>query len=486
MATAAPPVPTGISRTFLIVWAGQVVSLLGTNLTGFALAIWVFQGTGSVTQLALVLMAVAVPGIILGPFAGVYADRFDRRVVMLVTDGIAGVASLGLAAAFFFGDLTMWQIVVATGISSAAQAFQEPAYLAAIPTLVSQDRLGRANGLVQLGPAVGMLVAPAIAGALLLTLGVWAVLAIDVVTFLVAVGTLAIVRFPPVPRTTVASESSVWQEAKTGFRYLLDRPGMFRLIMVFAGVNLLFGFVNVLYAPLFLSYANEAVVGAVLSVAGLGMVLGSVAMSVWGGPKRRVLGLIVMLSGMGVFIAISGVRPSLTAAAIGATGVMFIVPLANGTGQSLWQVKVELDMQGRVFSTRRMLSVAAAPLAYVLAGPLADNVFEPAMAEGGALSGVLGPVLGTGTGRGIGAMFVFVGLGALVLAVVSLLDPKIRNIERDYPDIAMPEDAPDDPFASESAEQPAQARDARPAAGGIPDPAPATVRGPDPSRWSPS
>jgi MFS transporter, DHA3 family, macrolide efflux protein len=416
-----------------------VVSLLGSSLTGFGLGIWVYQETGSVTRLALVMLAVTVPGVLLAPIAGVYVDQLDRRVVMFAMDAIAGASTLVLALLFLTDTLAFWHILAATAVTSAAQAFQEPAYLAAIPTLVGKEQLGRANGLVQLGPAFGTLVAPLAAGALLATSGVWAILIADVVTFTVALVTLAIVRFPPIPRSLDSGESVPMRvQAWSGLRYLRARPGMWRLLLVFAGMNLLFGFVSVLYPPLFLSFTSELVLGAVLSVAGLGMVAGSLLMSAWGGPRRRVAGLMVMLGAIGIAIVLTGWRPMVPLAALGTLGVMFILPMATCTSQTLWQLKIPLDMQGRVFSTRRMLSVAATPIAYLLAGPLADRIFEPAMTDGGPLADIFGPIIGTGAGRGIGLMFILVGLATVALAASTWLDPKIRNLETDYPDIDMP------------------------------------------------
>lgn len=437
-------------RTFLTVWFGQFVSVLGTTLTGFALAVYVFVETGSVTRLAAVLAAVAVPGILLAPIAGVIVDRFDRRAVMLGADIIAGAGSVVLALSYFADGLELWLIIPVLAVASAAQAFQEPAYLATIPTLVPKEQIGRANGLVQLAQAAGHIIAPFAAGALLATVGMGVVFVIDVATFGVAVVTLLVVRFPGVRAEAPPISPSMRGEAVEGFRFLWDRQGMFRFLMLAAVLNLLFGFVNVLFAPLFLAFTNEAVMGAALSVAGVGMLVGSLLMSAWGGPKQRVRGMLVFVALLGVGIAVSGLRPSVVVAGAGTLIVMLILPLVNGTSQAFWQVKVPLAMQGRVFSTRRMLATVASPLAYVLAGPLADGLFEPAMAEGGWLGSLLGDVIGAGAGRGIGAMFVFIGLATVLLAVIGWTDPRVRNLEADYPDAIEPSAEADlEPVAEE-------------------------------------
>ncbi len=420
-------------RTFLIVWFGQLVSQVGGTMTGFALVIHVYQTTGSVTRLGVVMLSVSLPAVLLAPFAGVAVDRHDRRLVMLLADTVAAASTLAMALLFFFGSLEYWQILAAGALSSAAGAFQEPAYRASLPTLVRKEHLGRANGLVEMGPAIGTLVAPAIAGALLLLAGLGTVLVVDVATFLVAVATLAAVRFPSVVSGEAESASAI-REALAGFRYLRERGGLLGLLWVYAGLNLVLTLSNVLWVPVFLAFANEAAIGALFSTVGVAMLLGSVVMSVWGGPKRRVAGIMLFLSVGGVGLAIAGLRPSIWISGAGAVLLMLTVPIVNGTSQALWQTKVDLPIQGRVFSTRRMVAQIATPIAFLSAGPLADGIFEPLLMEDGALAGSLGTVFGTGPGRGSALLITCTGLGVIVLAAVGWALPKIRNLETDIPD----------------------------------------------------
>lgn len=427
-------------RTFLTVWSGQLVSQVGTAMTGFAMSIYVFQESGSVTRLATVMLGANLPGILLAPVAGVIVDRFDRRRVMLVSDAAAGMGSLALAILLFAGNLAYWHIIAVTVVGSAAGAFQEPAYRSALPTLVSKGALGRANGLVEMAPAVGTLLAPAIAGAVLLLSGPAAVLAIDFSTFLVAVATLAFVRFPQVA-IAPGDRRGIRAEALDGLRYLLDRRGLLGLLGIAAGLNFVFTLTNVLWIPVFLAFTDEATLGTVMSGVGLSMVLGSIVMSAWGGPRHRVAGMLGMLALGGGFLALAGLRPSLVTACIGAFGLMAIIPMVNGTSQALWQTKVAPAIQGRVFSTRRMVATIATPLAFVLAGPLADGVFEPLLLEDGPLSGVLGPVFGTGPGRGSALLVTIGGLVVIGLSALGWSMPFIRHLERDVPD-AIPDGPP--------------------------------------------
>ncbi|MDH3470490.1 MAG: MFS transporter [Acidimicrobiia bacterium] len=416
-----------------MVWLGQLVSISGTTLSAFGLQLFVFVETGSVTKLSFVVLAFAVPGIVLAPMAGSVADRFDRRLVMLIADGVAGAATLITAGLFFSDALELWHIYLLVAVGSGANAFQEPAWLASIPMLVPKEQLGRANGLVQLNQGISIVVAPAAAGALLAIGDLGLVLMVDAVTFVVGVLALASVRFPRLVREDRA-EATVGKDALKAWRYLRERPGLFGLLWLYSGVNFMLSFGNVLFIPLILSFSTEAAAGAVLAAAGFGAIVGSLAMAATGGPKRLVRAVLGSLLFIGVFSAMAGLRASVPFIAVAVVLLMLSVPIANTASQVIWQTKVELGMQGRIFSLRRMISSAVAPAAILLAGPLADKVFEPRFEEGGGLADSVGSVIGTGPGRGIGFLLVLSGIGAIGLAVVGWLVPRIRNIETDLPD----------------------------------------------------
>lgn len=432
-------------RTFLVVWVGQLVSLVGTNLTGFALAIFVYLETGSVTQLSLVLLASQVPQLVVTPFAGALVDRWDRRRAMLLADTGAGASTLVIATLLLADSLEIWHLYPLLGVASVFQAFQWPAYSAATTLLVPKEQYGRAAGMVQLAEAVSQVIAPAIAGAVLTLAGLSAVILIDVVTFLVAVVTLLAVRFPA-PEVSAAGREgsgSLWDEARFGVRYLRRRPGLMVMLLYFAGLNLTLGATGVAFFPLILGFASEAAAGSVVSIASVGMVVGSVLMSAWGGPVPRIYGVFLGSAGLGLALAITGLRPSFGLIAVGGFLGFMMIPLANASSQAIWQAKVEPDVQGRVFAVRRLFAQMTGPIAILAVGPLIDRVFDPAMAEGGALAGTLGPIIGTGPGRGAGLMMVVIGLATLCVAAAGVAHRPLRNVEADLPDW----DAEDTPAA---------------------------------------
>ena len=418
-------------KTFFIVWIGQLVSIVGSSLTGFALSIWVYQQSGSVTLLALVMLAATVPGIIIAPFAGALVDRWDRRLTMMGGDGAAGLATGVVALLLFAGDLHLAWVFVLVIIGSIGNSFQEPAWTASIPMLVPKQHLGRANGLAQTGQAVGQLLAPAIAGALLTLVGLKAVLLVDFITFLFAVSTVALVHIPSPKRTTAVR--SLRTEAGDGWRFVKERSGLLGLLLVIAALNFEFGFANILFIPLFLSFTNELVFGSVMSIAGFGMLIGTVIMGAWGGPQKRVRGLASLLSVAGLATCLVGLRPAVVPAAVGMFALMLLIPVINGTSTTLWQLKVDLDMQGRVFALRRMMAMIATPVSYLLAGPLADKVFEPLMS--GPLADTVGKVIGVGEGRGIGLLFIVMGFMLILTMVFAYAIPRIRHLEVELPDV---------------------------------------------------
>jgi len=430
------PTASGGMRTFFIVWGGQLVSVIGTTVTGFALQIWVYLETGSVTALAIVSLFATMPAVLLSPLAGALVDRWDRRLAMLGADVLAGIGTLVIAVLFLNNALELWHIYVLAGVGAIGNAFQVPAWMAAMPMLVPKRHLGRANGMVQMNDGVSLMAGPVIAGALLATTGLGGVLLLDVVTFLVAVGTLAVVRFPRLERTvTEEAQTSIRSEIATGWRFIRERTGLLGLLFVYAAVNFVLSFTTVLILPMILSFSNEGVTGAILSAGGVALIAGSVLMSIWGGPKHRIAAIMGGIVATGLFIAVTGLRPNPLVAGAGVVLMFLVIPVVNTSSQVLWQTKVPLDMQGRVFSLRRMLASLVSPLAILAAGPLADRVFEPLMAKDGALTDSIGALIGTGDGRGIALLVILSGLAAAVVGVLGWLQPRVRHLERELPDV---------------------------------------------------
>ncbi|MFQ4141703.1 MFS transporter [Chlorogloeopsis sp. ULAP02] len=421
---------------FTLIWFGQLVSLIGSGLTGFALGIWVYQRTGSVTQFALISLFTTLPGILVSPLAGVLIDRWDRRWAMILSDSGAALSTLAIALLLLAGRLEVWQIYLASAISSAFSAFQWPAYVAATTLLVPKQQLGRASGMVQLAEATAQILSPAIAGVLVSQIQVKGVILIDFATFVFSLLTLLSVRFPS-PKTTAdskAQKSSLLHEAVYGWSYITARPGLFSLLIFIAALNFLTGIVSVLVTPLALAFTSVAMLGQVLTTGGCGMLVGSLVVSVWGNFKRPIYAVFsfTLLGGLAIFLA--GFKPLLPVFFVTAFVYFFGLPIINSASQVIWQKKVAPEVQGRVFAVRRAIAWAALPLAYPVAGALADKVFEPLLAVNGPLAGSVGQVIGVGKGYGIALLFVVIGMLTVLLMVAGYLYPRLRLVEEELPD----------------------------------------------------
>lgn len=429
--------PRGM-KTFFLIWAGELISMIGSGMTAFALGVWIYQQTGRATPFALVAFGSQLPRILLSPVAGTLVDRWDRRKVMILADTGSALLTLGVAIMLTFSNLQIWHIFTMVILSSCFSAFQEPAYTASITMLVPKKELGRASGLVQTGQSLETLLSPVLAGILFVAVGLPGIIMIDFITFFFAVGALLVVRIPQ--PEYVASEQSgpratVLQDAIFGLKYLLARTGLLGLLIYFALVNFFLNISVVLSGPLVLSFSTAAGLGIVQTASGAGMLIGSILLSAWGGPKRRVPGIIgfILLGSCGLLLM--GLRPSVVVIAAGFFLLLFSIPLASGPSQALFQSKVAPGVQGRVFAIRMMISRSMMPLAFLLAGPLSDKIFEPLMQSGGRLTQIgLGNLLGAGPGRGTGLIFIIAATILILASLGAFMYKPIRNLEDDLPD----------------------------------------------------
>ncbi len=429
--------PTGMFG-FSIVWLGQIVSVLATNMSAFALTIWVFQKTGSATSLALMQVFFITPFLIVSPLAGVLVDRHNRKMMMMVSDLIAGLATIAILILQSLGVLQVWYLYAAAIFQGLGNAFQWPAYSAAISTMIPKEQYGRANGMMSLIDAGPGVLAPMFAGALLQLIGLSGILSIDVVTFVLAILVLLAVHIPQPQRTQEGAQAqgNILKEAAFGFRYIFARPSLLGLQLVFFFGNLCAGIAYTVLAPMvLLRTGNDSVsLGFVQSAGAIGGVVGGVVMSAWGGFKRRVHGVLAGWIVSGLFLAMAGFGKWLPLW-VGAMALSTLFsPLINGSNQAIWQSKVAPDLQGRVFSARRLIAWMTNPISPLIAGTLADYVLEPAMRVPNGFSSLFGWLVPPGPGAGMGLLIFFGGLGGTLAGLAGYFVYSIRHAEDILPD----------------------------------------------------
>jgi DHA3 family macrolide efflux protein-like MFS transporter len=432
-----PLQPAHGMSAFFTIWFGQLVSLIGSQLTGFALGVWVYDQTRSVLLLALVQVANQAPYVLLSPFAGVLADRWNRRTAMIVSDIGAGLAVLAASGLYLTHHLQIWMVIPINLWMASFNTLMWPSFTASVTLLVPKQHYGRANGFVQLGEALPQIAGPALAGALYVAIHLGNMALIDFATYAFsALLMLLFVRIPNPPRTTAGLEAkgSIWKEMGFGWDYIKARKGLLALLLFFFATNFLFGVMSPLLVPLILDNWDARTLGYISTLWGVGMLVGTLLMSAWGGGKRKIFTLLGAEVLSGVFLSAAGLRASLPLLAVCGIAVMFCSPFVNACSQAIWQAKVAPDVQGRVFAVRRTIAWSSNIVAPLLAAPLADYIFKPSMALGGSLAPVFGPIFGYGASRGIGLLISLVGLLTSGVAIIALLTPLIRRVELDLPD----------------------------------------------------
>jgi len=425
---------------FVFIWFGQVISLVGTSLSAFALTIWAWELTGSATALALVGFFNFGPTVIFSPIAGALVDRWDKKWVMMVSDLASGLATILIFFLYSSGNLQLWHLYAAGAFSGLFQAFQWPAYSTAITVLVPKAQYGRAAAMMSLADWGSGLFGPVLAGALIGVIGIGNILLIDITTFVIAILILLVSVIPKVPKSEEGLKNSgnILKESLFGFKYIWKRPSLLGLqIMFFAG-NLMGSLTNTLISPMILGRTanNAQLLGLVQSVGSAGGVVGALLISIWGGPKRRVNGVIFGWLFAGLLGQILyGTNLGLSVWMAAAFIYNFFFPVLNSSNQAIWQSKVPPDLQGRVFSIRRLIAQITVPIAMLSAGPLADFVFEPALKNPqSGLSTTFSWLVGNGIGSGMGLIVIFSGIGMASISLVAWLIPQIRNVDAILPD----------------------------------------------------
>lgn len=424
---------------FTVIWIGQMLSLLGTAMTQFAITIWAWEVTHEVTVLTLIGFFSFAPLILVSPIAGAFVDRYNRKKVMMIADFAAGVPTIVVLLLYATGNLQVWHLFITGAIAGTFQAFHFPAYSAAITMMVHKKQYGRASGMLSIADFASTIFAPIVAALLLTIVGLEGVLIIDITTFTTAVLVLFFIRVPQ-PLISEAGRrgmGSIWKQSIYGFRYIYERPSLLGIQLVFFCINLFASFGYSVTTPMILARTGDdkIILGSVMSAGSVGGLIGSGVLALWGGPKRRVHGILlgmVFVSLFGGLLLGFGTTSYVWALAMFLS--LLFQPIINGSNQAIWQAKVAPDVQGRVFATRRLIAQLSVPIAMLLAGPLADQLFEPGMMAGGNLESIFSGLVGNGRGAGMALMLVIAGILGMLVGLGGYAIRAVRKAEDILPD----------------------------------------------------
>jgi MFS family permease len=360
---------------------------------------------------------------------------------MAISDGGQAIGTVLLMLSFLSGDFHIWHLYLVTALQSLFGAFQGPAFSASITMLVPDDKRDMANSLTQISQPAAGIVAPAVAGFMFALFGVVGTLAIDLVTFFFAFVVILMVQIPRPRKSQDAAEHdrSMLADMTTGIRYLWKLRPLFWSVMFVALLNFLVSGVGVLFTPYVLARTgSEAQLGILLSLMNVGMLAGGIVMTVWGGTRPRIHTAMVGAIALCVLLMLVGMSQTFTALAITMTLVLFPNMFTNAAFSSIMQSKIAPDMQGRVFATLQQVATLLIPIAYLIVGPLADNVFEPAINTDAWAT--FAPFFGTEAGAGMGLQMFIYGALALLASVAMYATPSIRRMEATVPDFVTEDD----------------------------------------------
>jgi DHA3 family macrolide efflux protein-like MFS transporter len=399
---------------FLTIWSGQAISLIGSQVAQFGLIWWLTELTGSATVLALASLAGLLPQVLLGPLAGAYVDRWNRRTIMIVADSLGALAALWLAYSFWIGAAQVWHIYLLLAARALGAAFQWPAMQASTTLMVPEKHLARVAGFNQMLEGLLSIIGPPL-GALALSL--WTmdrIMMIDVITALFAVIPLCFIHIPQPaesPSHRAGARSSIWVDVGAGLSYIWRWPGMRWLLIMAMAINFILNPTLSLTPILVTDYfgGGAAQLGWMQSGWGVGVVLGGLTLGIWGGFQRRIFTSLLGLTLMGLgFLGVGLSGPaSFWPAVVALSLAGFMMPITNGPIFALLQATIDPGMQGRVFTVIMSLSAVMTPLGLIVAGPVADAV-------------------------GVQSWYWVSGLVCLLLGLAAYFIPAIIDIEQNH------------------------------------------------------
>ena len=399
---------------FLLLWTGELISSIGGGLTSFGLGVYIFQKTGSAASMALVTLLGFLPTLVLSVPAGVLADRYDRRLLMMIGDGCSALGVVFILICMIRGDASLLQICMGVSISAIFSALLEPSFRATITDLLTEDEYSKASGLVSLAGSARYLFSPVIAGFLLTVSDVSLLLIIDICTFILTVISAAVVR-RGIGSKEAGRKEAFLESLKGGWNILCAKKGILKLVLISSAITLFMGAFQILAEPLILSFADAKTLGIAETVCACGMLASGIVLGVKGIRKNYVGVLSLSLALSGVFMFGFGLVENIFI--ISSFGFLFFaaLPFANNCPDYLMRTNIPAEAQGRAWGLIGFLSQLGYVVAYAVSGAAADAI---------------GRISGRGVGRGAAGVVLISGICLAVVSASILLSRSIRELEK--------------------------------------------------------
>lgn len=401
-------------KKFLLLWTGELVSSIGGGLTSFGLGVYVFNQTGSAGAMALVTLLAFLPTLLLSAPAGVLADRYDRRLLMMLGDGLSGLGILFILVCMITGKAGLLQICIGVFISSVFSSLLEPSYRATVTDLLTKEEFSKANGMVSLAGSARYLLSPIIAGGLLAVADIKVLLVIDCMTFILTVITTGIVK-KGLETKLIENNDSFIESFRQGWDAITEKKGVLYLIIVSSVMTCFMGAIQILAEPLILDFKDSATLGIAETVCASGMLVTSIIIGAKGIKKEYVKALSVSLFLAGIGMIVFGIKENIII--IGIAGFFFfaMLPIANNCLDYLVRTNIADEKQGRAWGLIGFLSQIGYVVAYGICGICADR---------------LSVAMNTGVGRGAALVVMISGALLSVTAIVLYQIREVRVLEQ--------------------------------------------------------
>ena len=421
-------------KNFYKLWLGELISSIGSGMTAFALSVYVYKKTGSVSYVSLITLLSFMPSIVLSPIGGLLADRYDRRLLMIIGDLFSGLGLVYILWSIQAGEKSIVPIFVGITFSSIFTSLLEPSYRATLTDILEEENYAKASGLIQVAGSAKYLISPVIAGMILSVADIRVILLLDILTFITTCLMIFLVR--------KSMNSEMQNYKKDSFKGLLEglfiikeNRGVYSLVIIMFFVCFFMGFIQILIRPMILELSSVKTAGMMESLCAVGLLIGSLWIGIAGIKKNYSKILAVACFFCGIFMSMTGVNENLNIIGISTFLFFSTLPFMNSCADVLVRVSIPNELQGRVWGLISLITQMGTVVAYIISGIMADYVFEPMFNKNGILVENIGIIIGTGKGRGIGFMLILSGIGMLIMAIVIWKNGEIREVSEKCVDL---------------------------------------------------
>ena len=421
-------------KNFYKLWLGELISNIGSGMTAFALSVYVYEKTGSVSYISLITLLSFMPSIILSPIGGLLADRYDRRLLMIIGDLFSGLGLIYILWNIQAGEKSIVPIFVGITFSSIFTSLLEPSYRATLTDILEEENYAKASGLIQVAGSAKYLISPVIAGMILSVADIRVILLLDILTFITTCLMIFLVRKSMNSETQNYKKDS-FKGLLEGLFIIKENKGVYSLVIIMFFVCFFMGFIQILIRPMILALSSVKTAGMMESLCAVGLLIGSLWIGIAGIKKNYSKILAVACFFCGIFMSMTGVNENLNIIGISTFLFFSTLPFMNSCADVLVRVSVPNELQGRVWGLISLITQMGTVAAYIISGIMADYVFEPMFNKNGILVENIGIIIGTGKGRGIGFMLILSGIGMLIMAIVIWKNGEIREVSEKCVDL---------------------------------------------------